>query len=120
VPAAAYFHQVGVAVEITGAHFRIGLKAARAGDHCLGAEVVPPVGRTDAHAFDAAKVAVHGADRRVETQLDVEAVGDPAPLRELAEAAAGHMYRDAALEIAFAVDVGVLLERLELDADFAH
>ena len=40
VLAAAHLHHVGLAGEIARAHLRVGLEAARAGDHGLGLEVV--------------------------------------------------------------------------------
>ena len=120
VPAAAHLHHVGVAVEIARAHLRIGLEAAGAGDHRLGHEIVAAVGSADAHAFDPAQIAQHGTDRQLKADLDPALLGDPPPLLELPEAAAGDMDRDAALEIALALDLGVLLQRLPFDADLAH
>ncbi len=109
VPAAAHLNQIGIAGEIARAHFRIGLEAARAGDHRLGDEVIAAVRAADAHAFDAAQVAMHGADRRIEPDLDPQRLRDLPPLGELADAAARHMDGDAALEIALVADPGVLL-----------
>src|SRR5262249_9829961 len=119
VLAAAHLHHVGCAGEIARAHFGAGLEAARARDHRLGLEIVAPVRRAHGHALDAAQIAQHGADGRLKADLDAELFGDTPPLRELPNAAARHVDRDAALEVALAVDLGVLLERLPGDADLA-
>src|SRR5262249_34358857 len=120
VLAAAHLHHVGCAGEIARAHFGAGLEAARARDHRLGLEIVAPVRRAHGHALDAAQIAPHGAAGRLKADLDAELFGDTPPLRELPNAAARHVDRDAALEVALAVDLGVLLQRLPGDADLAH
>jgi hypothetical protein len=120
VAAAAHLDQVGIAGEIARAHFRIGLEAARAGDDGLGHEIIAAVRPADPHAFDTAQVAMHGADRRIEPDLDPQPLRDLPPLGELADAAARHMDGDAALEIALVADLGVLLQGLPLDPDLPH
>src|SRR5262245_54809232 len=112
VLAAAHLHHVGIAGEVARAHFGIGLKAAGAGDHGLRFEVIAAIGPADGDALDAAHVAMDGADRRLEADLDAEPLGDPPPLGELADAAASDMNGDATLEIALAADLGVLFQRL--------
>src|SRR5205085_2098555 len=77
MPAAAHLHQIGVADEVARTHFGTGLKAARAGNHSLGVEVVTTIRSAYPHALDATHVAVHGADRRLEADLDTQALGDP-------------------------------------------
>src|SRR5262245_33226401 len=120
VTAAAHFHHVGIARQVARPHLRVCLKAAGAGDHGFGLEVVASIRSADGDTLDAAQVAMHGADRRVKTQVDAEAIGDPLPLRQLPDAAAGDVDYDPALEVTIAVDLGVLLEWFEDDAGLAH
>ena len=117
---AAHLHHVGVAGEVARAHLRIGLEAARTRDHRLGHEIIAAVRAAHRHAFDPAQIAQHAADRRLEADLDAEALGDLPPLRELTGPATRHVDRDAALEIALAVDLGMLLQRLPPDAGLTH
>src|SRR5262249_12697237 len=120
VSAAAHLHHVGVTREIACAHLRIGLETAGTGDHRLGLKLEAALGTADHNALDSAQIADECADRQLEADLDAHAFGVPTPLRELARAAARHVDCDAAFEIALAVDLGVLLERLPSDADLAH
>src|SRR4029077_12248165 len=58
--------------------------------------------------------------RRLEADLYGEALSDLAPLRKLARSAARHMDRDDALEIALAVALCMLFQRLPPDAGLTH
>ena len=62
-------------------------------------------------------IALTGDEKRISI---FHAFGDPAPLLQLADAAARHVDCDPALEISLVADLGVLLQKLPADAGVFH